>query len=142
MSQKWWYRPLQDSPWQTIRAKDSCLDVLHGASDLIKLYANAAPTSGSMFILNQSGNLISMVDNANVYESGILGCLKEGYSNSYVGEINGLDYQIVTNTVRTPLWRVVTITSAQQLRTQYSTSTLLIPTLTALFLLVLVVFLL
>lgn len=170
MSQKWWYQQLLDSPWQTLWIKDNYLDILHGAndlnyiysvrflkrfddwknqgllivsfleSDLIKLYANAVPTSGSMFILNQNGNLISMVDNASVYDSGILERLQDGYSSSYVETIGNLDYQIVTNTVRTPLWKVVTITPAQQLRMQYSSSSLLIPALTVVFLIILLVF--
>ena len=170
MSQKWWYRQLQDSPWQTLWVKDEYLDTLHGAndlnyiysvrfmkrfdnwenqgllivsfleSDLIKLYGNAVPTSGSMFILDSEGNLISMVDNANVYDSGILDRLQKGYSTSYIETIDNLDYQIVTNTVRTPLWKIVTITPAQQLRMQYNAPSLLLPTLTILFLVILIVF--
>lgn len=166
---QWWFQQLLESPWQTLWIRDEYLDRLHGTinpryiysvrflkrfdnwenqgilivsfleSDLVKLYANAVPKSGSVFIINRDGSLVSMVDNANVYSSDLLERLPEGYSASCKERINGMDYQIVTNTVRNPLWQVVTVTPDQQLRTQYK-STNLLPILTTLFIAVLITF--
>lgn len=166
----WWYQQLLQSPWQTLWIKDDYLDKLHGTlspsyiysvrflkrfdnwenhgilivsfleSDLVKLYANTVPKSGSVFIINRDGSLVSMVDNAKIYESGLLDRLPEGYSSSYKEKINNADYQIVTNTVRNPLWKVVTATPDRQLRMQYKRANLLLPLLTSLFLIILATF--
>ena len=50
-----------------------------------------------------------------------------------------MDYQIVTNTVRNPLWQTVIVTPDQQLQSQYK-SVSLIPTLTIPFVVVVVAF--
>nr|WP_325182326.1 sensor histidine kinase [uncultured Oscillibacter sp.] len=164
-----WYQQLLLSPWQTLWIKDDYLDRLHGVSntryiysvrflkrfddwknqgilivsflesDLAKLYANTVPKSGSVFILNRDGGLVSMIDNANVYSSGLLDRLPEGYSSTYKEKLNGVEYQIVLNTVRNPLWRTVIVTPDQQLRVQYK-NTSLIPALTVLFILVVAAF--
>ena len=99
----------------------------------------ALPKSGSVFILNRDGGLVSMIDNANVYSSGLLDRLPEGYSSTYKEKLNGVEYQIVLNTVRNPLWRTVIVTPDQQLRVQYK-NTSLIPALTVLFILVVAAF--
>lgn len=166
---QWWYRQLSDSPWQTLWIKDDYLDDLHGVSngryiysvrflkrfdnwenhgilivsflesDLVKLYANTVPKAGSVFIINRDGSLVSMIDNANVYSPDFLSRLPEGYSTAYKEKINGMDYQIVTNTVRNPLWQTVIVTPDQQLQIQYKNVSL-IPILTILFIVVIVAF--
>lgn len=163
----WWYQELLESPWQTLWIADDYLDRLHGISnphyiysvrllkrfdtwenhgilimsflesDLVKLYANTVPAGGSVFITNRDQSLISKVDNANVYASGLLNRLPSGYTTSYREKIGGIDYQIVTNTVRLPMWKIVTVTPEWQLRDQYQELSLLVPTMTLLFMIVL-----
>lgn len=165
----WWYQQLLLSPWQTLWIRDSYLDRLHGVSnpryiysvrflkrfdnwenqgilivsflesDLAKLYANTVPNAGSVFTINRDGDLVSMIDNANVYPSGLLDRLPEGYSASCKEKINNVDYHIVTNTVRNPLWQTVVVTPDKQLRMQYESASL-IPLLMVFFILVVLVF--
>ncbi len=166
----WWYQHLQQWPWETLWLQDEYLDSLHGVSDpnyiysvrllkrfdnwenqgilivsflesdLAKFYANTVPSAGSEFIINQNGVLVTMMDNAGVYASGILDHLQDGYSAIYKETINGEEYQIVINTVRTPLWRVITVTPTRQMLEQYDGGTLMLPVLSGVFLLSLALF--
>ena len=166
---QWWYRQLQKTPWQTLWIQDNYLDQLHGVSggryiysvrflkrfdnwenhgilivsflesDLVKLYANTVPAAGSVFILNRNGSLVSQIDNAGVASSQMLLTLPDDYSAVYKREIGGKDYQIVTNTVRNPLWRLVYVTPDQQAQIRYETAGLL-PVTTALFVIMVAVF--
>ena len=166
---QWWYQQLLEMPWQTLWIRDDYLDELHGVSggryiysvrflkrfddwenhgilivsflesDLVKLYANTVPSAGSVFILNRDGSLVSQIDNAQVGSSQFLATLPGDYSTAYNTQINGLEYQVVTNTVRNPLWRTVIVTPAQQLQNKYKNFSTL-PVLTALFVVLTAIF--
>lgn len=167
---QWWYQELLRSPWQTIWVKDEYLDELHGTdngsyiysirflkrfdtwenqgilivsfleSDLFKLYANTVPSAGSVFVVTQSGELISMIDNAGVYSPELVVPFLSPYSANQQMTIDGVDYQIVSNTVRTPVWRVITVTPDHQLMLHFRGSTTILIALLALSFSVLVLF--
>lgn len=170
IEKQWWYQELLLSPWQTLWIQDEYLDQLHGTSDtkyiysirflkrfdnwenqgllivsflesdLIKLYANTVPAGGSVFLTGRNGRLISMIDNAGVYSAGILKRIPEGYSADSRESIDGVDYQIVSNTVRTPLWQAITVTPEQQLRVQFRGSNTLLIVMVLLFFVILAIF--
>lgn len=153
----WWYQQLVDNSWTTLWLKDESLDLLHGTtgldyiysvrmlkdfntwetrgllvlsfleSDLIKLYANTVPTNGSEFLLDEDGRLISMVDNANVYNDAFFNSIPKGYSTGYSQNIHGEEYIIAASTVRTTLWKVVTVTPVAQVLSGQARTKLMIP---------------